>query len=65
MTIYASLSFGKDERINVKYLTHSKHAMSGIIIGNNLVIGSKNIKCSFRCGLETERKNSKLEYGNE
>lgn len=54
----------RHDRIHVKYLAHSKHAMNDIIIGNNLIIGLKNIKYSFRCWLETERMGSKLGYGD-
>lgn len=55
------------ERIHTKYLAYSKHAMNGIIIGNNLKeykMLFKNIKRSFRCWQETERMSSNLEYGN-
>ena len=52
----------------MKHLAHSKHTMSGIIIGNNLIkeyeMLFKNIKHSFRCWLDTVRMSSKLEYGN-
>lgn len=34
------------ERLHIKVPGRSKHAKNGIIIGNNLIIGFKNVKCS-------------------